>query len=97
MRHLQFARNQKDKQFQERSGLLLHDLEDRGSTATLKGEVHLADGVGVQRMTRTMDVAATVRWTYHCEECRAVVGNTVCPASTARAKRLIHSLLRQKL
>jgi hypothetical protein len=44
-----------------------------------------------------MDVAATVRWTYRCEECRAVVGNTVCPASTARAKRLIHSLLRQKL
>ena len=63
----------------------------------MKGEVHLTYGVGVERMTRTMGVAATVRWTYRCEECRAVVGNTVCPASTARAKRLIHSLLRQKL
>jgi hypothetical protein len=97
MLNFHLARHEQHQQLQEHRRLLLHHLVDRGSTATLKSEVHLADGVGVQHMTRTMDVAATVRWTYRCEECRAVVGNTVCPASTARAKRLIHSLLRQKL
>jgi hypothetical protein len=41
----------------EHGGLLLHHLVDRGSTATLKGEVHLADGVGIQGVTRAVDIA----------------------------------------
>ena len=73
MLNFHLARHEQHQQLQEHRRLLLHHLVDRGSTATLKSEVHLADGVGVQRMTRTMDVAATVRWTYRCEECRAEV------------------------
>jgi hypothetical protein len=33
-----------------------HNLVDRGSTASTKGEVHLADRVAVQRVTRALDV-----------------------------------------
>jgi hypothetical protein len=39
----------------------IHHLVDRGSTATTKGEVHLADRVGVQRMTRALGTNLYVR------------------------------------
>src|SRR5262249_16830070 len=37
-----------------------HHLLYRLAAAATEGKMHLADGVGVQRMTRTMDVAAKV-------------------------------------
>jgi hypothetical protein len=40
---------------------LLHYLVDRGSTATMKGEVHLTYGVGVERMTRALGTNLYVR------------------------------------
>jgi hypothetical protein len=46
--------------FEKHCRLLLHHLVDRGSTATLKGEVHLADRVGVEGVTRAVDVAGSV-------------------------------------
>jgi hypothetical protein len=52
------ARHEQHQQLQEHRRLLLHHLVDRGSTATTKGEVHLADRVGVQRMTRALGIPA---------------------------------------
>jgi hypothetical protein len=45
---------------QEHRRLLLHHLVDRGSTATLKGEVHLTYGVGVEGVTRALGIPAKV-------------------------------------
>jgi hypothetical protein len=60
MLDFQLARHEQHQQLQEHRRLLLHHLVDRGSTATTKGEVHLADRVGVEGVTRTMNVSGTV-------------------------------------
>ena len=53
-------RHQQDKQFQKYRGLVPHHLLYRLAAAATEGKMHLADCVGVQRMTRAMDVAAKV-------------------------------------
>jgi hypothetical protein len=55
-----FPRNQQNQELKEHRRLLLHHLVDRGSTATAKGGVHLADRVSVEGVTRAVDAAATV-------------------------------------
>jgi len=53
-----FPRDQKHEQFQEDRGLVLHHLVNRLATALQEGGVHFPDGVGVQGVTRAVDVAA---------------------------------------
>src|SRR5262249_22379988 len=55
-----FPRHQQDKQFQKYRRLVPHHLLYRLAAAATEGGVHFPDGVGVQRMTRAMDVAAKV-------------------------------------
>ena len=57
MLDLVFAGHQQDKQFQKYRRLVPHHLLYRLATALPEGGVHFPDGVGVQRMTRAMDVA----------------------------------------
>ena len=45
------------QQFQKYRRLVPHHLLYRLAAAATEGKMHLADGVGVQRMTRTMDVS----------------------------------------
>src|SRR5215831_2164619 len=60
MLDLVFAGHQQDKQFQKYRRLVPHHPLYRLAAAATEGGVHFPDGVGVQRMTRTMDVAAKV-------------------------------------
>src|SRR5262245_25180415 len=60
MLQLHLPRHQQYKQFQKCRRLVPHHLLYRLAAAATEGKMHLADGVGVQRMTRTMDVAGKV-------------------------------------
>src|SRR5262245_34139637 len=55
-----FPGHQRDKQFQKYRRVVPHHLLYRLAAAATEGGVHLADGVGVQRMTRTLGVSAKV-------------------------------------
>ena len=55
-----FPWNQKNKQFQEDSGLLLHYLVDRLAAPLPEGGVHFLDSVGVERLTCATRRAARV-------------------------------------
>src|SRR5262249_40997758 len=55
-----FPRHQQDKQFQKYRRLVPHHLLYRLAAAATEGKMHLADGVGVKRMTRTLGVSAKV-------------------------------------
>src|SRR5262245_7101097 len=55
-----FARHEQDKQFQKYRRLVPHHLLYRLAAAATEGKMHLADGVGVERMTRTLGVSAKV-------------------------------------
>src|SRR5262249_28722285 len=57
---LHLPRHQQDKQFQKYRRLVPHHLLYRLAAAATEGKMHLADGVGVQRMTRTLGVSAKV-------------------------------------
>src|SRR5262245_1741442 len=52
--------HQRDKQFQKYRRVVPHHLLYRLAAAATESGVHLADGVGVQRMTRTLGVSAKV-------------------------------------
>src|SRR5262245_26522595 len=60
MLQLHLPRHQQDKQFQKYCRLVPHHLLYRLAAAATEGKMHLADGVGVKRMTRAMDVAGSV-------------------------------------
>src|SRR5262245_26738848 len=53
-------RDQKHEQFQEDSRLLLHHFVDRLAAAATEGKMHLADGVGVESVTRALGIPAKV-------------------------------------
>src|SRR5262249_60483450 len=55
-----FPRHQQDKQFQKYRRLVPHHRLYRLAAAATEGKMHLADGVGVQRMTRTLGVSGSV-------------------------------------
>ena len=74
-----FPLDQKNKQFQEDSRLLLHHLVDCLATAQAKGGVHFPDGVGVEGMTRAVDVAASVSKPLIMRMVRVVIASVPCP------------------
>src|SRR5262249_56807483 len=57
---LHLARHQQDKQFQKYRRVVSHHLLYRLAAAATEGKTHLVDGVGGQRMTRTLGVSAKV-------------------------------------
>jgi hypothetical protein len=61
MLQLHLPRHQQDKQFQKYRRLVPHHLLYRLAAVATEGGVHFPDGVGVQRMTRAMDVAVAGR------------------------------------
>ena len=74
-----FPRDQKHEQFQEDGRLLLHHFVDCRATAPAKGGVHLPDGVGVEGMTRAVDVAAKIstRTWFNARLCRNEVSERI--------------------
>ena len=79
MLDLHFPRDQKHEQFQEDGWLLLHHFVDCRATAPAKGGVHLPDGVGVEGMTRAVDVAAKIstRTWFNARLCRNEVSERI--------------------
>src|SRR6516225_4667822 len=57
MLDLPLPRHQQDKQFQKYRRLVPHHLLYRLAAAATEGKMHLADGIGVQRLTRPTGVS----------------------------------------
>src|SRR5262245_55118901 len=87
MLDLHLPRHQQDKQFQKYRRLVPHHLLYRLAAAATEGKMHLADGIGVQRLTRPTGKFETKKSPYRGAhiDVRWQDKNGVCLAARAAA------------